>query len=80
MSEDRALNGSDYEVAYQQGAKIADELMAEGVPVIGFHVARFGARIGMTFQLQDEAARYTCLAPVGEASVKHFRDYYEAMK
>lgn len=65
---------------YMKAAEIANTLLGEGVPVIGFSDMDGGHRIGIAFQLTDERAKYATRLPVEEASAERFRALYEAVR
>jgi hypothetical protein len=69
MTEDQRL--------YGEAAKVADVLLRDGVPVLGF-----GAREGklwIRFQLHDQAAGYVALLRPEAATPERFRELYEAV-
>jgi hypothetical protein len=62
---------------YGEAAKVADVLLRDGVPVLGF--GSLGGKLSMTFQLVDERAVYVALLPEAEATPERFRELYEAV-
>lgn len=65
--------------AYQRAAEIADLLLRDRIPVIGFHDLDDGMAIGMAFQLTNERAKYACRLPIDQATPERFRELYEAV-
>lgn len=68
------------EAAYQRAAEIANVLLGEGVPVLGFTDLDMGNAIGMAFQLTGERAKYAARLPLAEATPERFRELYEAVR
>ena len=64
------------QAAYQRAADIANLLLGEGIPVLGFGAA--GGQLSVRFQLS--AASYTVLVPELDATPERFRELYEAVK
>jgi hypothetical protein len=72
---DRAREFAAYEVA----AKVADQLLAKGLPLIGFMDVDMGASVAFAFQLDGERAKYAVRCPVSEATVDHVEKLYLAV-
>lgn len=65
--------------SYQKAAEIADQLLARGIPVIGFSDLDMGAKIGIAFQLSGERAKYAAKLPMDEATVDRFEELYRVV-
>jgi hypothetical protein len=58
---------------------IFDELKARGLPVIGATGTEGGRKIAVSFQLADQAAKYTVRCSTGEATADWFQRMYEVV-
>ena len=58
---------------------IFDELKARGLPVIGATGGEGGRKIAVSFQLADQAAKYTVRCPTEEACADWFERMYRVV-
>lgn len=68
------------EAAYQKAANIADRLLADGVPLLGFDQFDMGHKLGFLFQLTGERAKYGCRVETETATPESVRALYEAVR
>lgn len=67
------------QLAHQKGAEIADILLRDGLPLVGFAASDMGAKIAFAFQLEGERAKYAFRVPVEDATVERVKQMYEAV-
>ena len=67
------------EAAYLRATEIANALLGEGIPVVGFRDLDGGAAIGIAFQMREDKNLGLRL-PLAEATPEAFRKLYEASK
>jgi hypothetical protein len=70
---------NEREAAYQRAAEIADVLLAQGVPLIGFAEADYGDKLSFAFQLREEDAKYVVRVSRAEATPERVLQLYEAV-
>lgn len=62
---------------HDKAREIAAQLTGRGLPVVGYH--DIAGKIGIAFQLENEAARYTVRCSKEEACADWFQRMYEVV-
>lgn len=65
------------EEGYQRAAKVADQLLAWGLPVLRFGYDGYGESVWIQFKLEDAA--YATRLPVLQATPEAFREAYQVV-
>jgi hypothetical protein len=72
-------NPTPEQAAYIRAAEIADVLLRDGLPVIGFTDVDYGKWVAMTFRLAGQRAEWAVQVPVHKATPELFRELYEGL-
>jgi hypothetical protein len=63
---------------HDMAREIASQLTARGLPVVGYH--DIAGKIGIAFQLENDAARYMVRCSKDEACADWFQRMYEVVR